>query len=163
MNLLRSLIGIPQARQRDIIVCKLDWRGNLEQVTVKCDDNTPMSEFYKMASICPGQYILTRAPNAATVGMCGIDQCVTVLEACKCECSWKLSVVLPCGRIIAVPFYGMMEVQALKNYVERWEGIPYDKQRLIFNGRQLMEPTERLFDCGARPGSRLYVVLRLLG
>ena len=54
-------------------------------------------------------------------------------------------------------------VKDLMKAITGVEGIPWDQQRLIFDGKQL-HPLDRLVDdCGVRPDSTVHLVMRLRG
>jgi hypothetical protein len=53
-------------------------------------------------------------------------------------------------------------VETVKTRIQEKEGVPPDRQHLIFAGKQL-ENTSTLADCGIGSGSTLHLILRLRG
>ncbi|XP_052216999.1 polyubiquitin-B-like [Dreissena polymorpha] len=64
--------------------------------------------------------------------------------------------------MIALEIFCSDSVESIKNKIQDKEGIPAQIQRLIFNGRQL-EDGRTLLDYNINNGSKLYLVLRLIG
>ena len=65
----------------------------------------------------------------------------------------------PTGDSIAVHFQGSYKVKIVKETIEDKEGIPFDKQRLFFNGERL-EDEKLLSDYKLKPEDQLNLMLR---
>ena len=148
--------------ERDVTVYKVNTRGVVDRVIVRCNDNMPMSEFCARAGITSNQYILARDPSAATVFGCGIDRSVTVLESLSPSGGQTVLLKKLDGTHVALPFHENMEVVALCNYIQRRHGFFYEQHRLVFRGRQL-DVNDYLSDYKVTRNSTVHLVGRLCG
>jgi large subunit ribosomal protein L40e len=75
----------------------------------------------------------------------------------------QLFAKLPAGNTIALSIEEAASIDCLYRKIEEREGIPSDKQRIVFGGHELEKGVKTLQDYGITADSTVSVVLRLLG
>lgn len=77
--------------------------------------------------------------------------------------SFQITVKTLSGKSENIEVDSTMTVQKLKERITKVTEIPFDQQRLIFNGKELTDNERTLSDSNIQSGSTIHLILSLRG